>query len=283
MTVASFATIITSRPLTEPTPVTTPPDGTASSPYRSWPASGESSRKGEPGSRRASTRCRASILPRAVCSARARGPPPSCATAVAERTSISCSSIRAAFARKEALEVSTAPSSTDAAAARALSSLLPAARTTVERSVFMTLERGLRRTVAMGNPVGEGDPLLSLGAWAARAVRSVCGAARGALSPPGRRGSQAVHHCVTITSEGGQSIASTRLCTQSMVRECLGSVSGVAVVRRSPIHSSATPLPCALRGQVRAGSVHSGGDIARARERRAVAPSNRTTRRCAWY
>ena len=54
-----------------------------------------------------------------------------------------------------------------------------------------------------------------------------CGAARSALSPPGRRGSQAVHHCVTITSEGGQSIASTRLCTQSMVRECLGSVSGV--------------------------------------------------------
>ena len=161
MTVASFATIITSRPLTEPTPVTTPPDGTASSPYRSWPASGESSRKGEPGSRRASTRCRASILPRAVCSARARGPPPSCATAVAERTSISCSSIRAAFARKEALEVSTAPSSTDAAAARALSSLLPAARTTVERSVFMTLERGLRKDRRNGKPGGgRGSPAL---------------------------------------------------------------------------------------------------------------------------
>jgi hypothetical protein len=36
--------------LTLPTPVTMPPAGTSSFPYRAWPASWESSRKGEPGS-----------------------------------------------------------------------------------------------------------------------------------------------------------------------------------------------------------------------------------------
>lgn len=39
-------------PCTRPIPVMTPPEGTLSPSYRSQPASGESSRKGEPGSKR---------------------------------------------------------------------------------------------------------------------------------------------------------------------------------------------------------------------------------------
>mmetsp|Transcript_19812 Transcript_19812/g.41905 ORF Transcript_19812/g.41905 Transcript_19812/m.41905 type:complete len:212 (-) Transcript_19812:113-748(-) len=49
-TVGSFATMHTSLPCTRPMPVTSPPQGTESLPYRSSPAYMLSSRKGEPGS-----------------------------------------------------------------------------------------------------------------------------------------------------------------------------------------------------------------------------------------
>ena len=64
LTVASLATIATSRPPTTPMPVTIPADG-ASPSYMSQAASGDSSRNGEPGSTRRSMRSRASSLPRA--------------------------------------------------------------------------------------------------------------------------------------------------------------------------------------------------------------------------
>src|SRR5262245_20806284 len=55
--------------------------------YRSSAASVESSRKGEPGSQRRSTRSRGSSLPRAVCRSRALSPPPPAARASRSRSS----------------------------------------------------------------------------------------------------------------------------------------------------------------------------------------------------
>ncbi len=57
-------------------PVITPALGAASS-YMPCAASGDSSRKGVPGSSSICTRSRGSSLPRAVCLARAASPPPS--------------------------------------------------------------------------------------------------------------------------------------------------------------------------------------------------------------
>src|SRR3954470_22578519 len=77
-------------PSTRPMPVTIPAAGTASS-YSSHPASGESSRNGEPGSSRRSTRSRTSILPRSVCRARARSSPPRRTSASRSRSSAASS------------------------------------------------------------------------------------------------------------------------------------------------------------------------------------------------
>src|SRR5512137_127576 len=75
LTVASLHTITHSRPATRPTPVMIPADGAALS-YMSYAASCDSSRNGVPGSSSIWTRSRGSSLPRAVCLARASGPPP---------------------------------------------------------------------------------------------------------------------------------------------------------------------------------------------------------------
>src|SRR4051812_39335016 len=79
-----------STPSTRPMPVTMPAAGTTSS-YSSYPASGESSRNGEPGSSRRSTRSRTSILPRSVCRARARSSPPRRTSASRSRSSAASS------------------------------------------------------------------------------------------------------------------------------------------------------------------------------------------------
>ncbi|CAM5668653.1 hypothetical protein SALBM311S_12139 [Streptomyces alboniger] len=70
LTVASLATITHSRPLTRPIPAMTPAAGACPS-YIPSAARGASLRKGEPGSRRVSTRSRGSSFPRAVRRARA--------------------------------------------------------------------------------------------------------------------------------------------------------------------------------------------------------------------
>eukprot|EP00962_Isochrysis_galbana_P017724 scaffold5098_cov112-Isochrysis_galbana.AAC.2 len=101
-----------SRPATDPMPDTRPPDGTCSAPYSPWPASWESSRKGEPTSSRASIRCRGSNLPREACSAAARTPPPCSATAAAAAITAACSSMRRTLPANAADEASTAPSRT---------------------------------------------------------------------------------------------------------------------------------------------------------------------------
>src|SRR4051812_25373424 len=79
-----------STPSTRPMPVTMPAAGTTSS-YSSYPASGESSRNGEPGSSRRSTRSRTSIFPRSVCRTRARSSPPRRTSASRSRSSAASS------------------------------------------------------------------------------------------------------------------------------------------------------------------------------------------------
>ena len=74
MTVASLATITQVVPSTWPTPVTTPAPG-ASSSYSPVAASGLSSRKAEPGSRRRSIRSRTGSLPRSTWRAIERSSP----------------------------------------------------------------------------------------------------------------------------------------------------------------------------------------------------------------
>jgi len=84
-TVESFATIITSRPATRPIPVIMPAAG-ASESYMPCALSCQSSRKGEPGSSRRSTRSRGKSLPRATCRSRMRSGPPSAALATVSRS-----------------------------------------------------------------------------------------------------------------------------------------------------------------------------------------------------
>ncbi len=90
-----------SRPMTRPMPAISPAAGT-SPPYMPCAASGPSSRKGEPGSSRASTRSRGSILPRSRWRTRAAGPPPSRARATVARRSSTSAAMASALARASA-------------------------------------------------------------------------------------------------------------------------------------------------------------------------------------
>src|SRR5690242_10487744 len=100
---------MTSRPATRPIPVTIPAPG-ASPSYIPCAASGESSRNGEPGSRRASIRSRTNIF---FCSAwRSRPDPPCRAFAISALSSVTRASAAAARSRNSAEAVSTFDSRT---------------------------------------------------------------------------------------------------------------------------------------------------------------------------
>src|SRR5579864_3698178 len=86
-----------SCPETRPTPVMMPAPG-AASPYRPMAASGDSSRKGEPGSSSSFTRSRGSSLPRPACLARAASPPPIATRSSFSRRSVTSADIAPAFA-----------------------------------------------------------------------------------------------------------------------------------------------------------------------------------------
>ena len=105
MTVASLATITTSVPLTLPMPVTMPAPG-ASSSYMPFAASGDSSRKAEPGSSNRSIRSRTGSLPRSRCRAIDRSSPAaprSLIAAVLARSSATSARMAALFARASSL------------------------------------------------------------------------------------------------------------------------------------------------------------------------------------
>src|SRR6185437_7234491 len=71
----------------------------ASPPYRPSAASGDSSRNGDPGSKRVASRCRGSSLPRATCRWRAASGPPADAAAVFAASSATSRSWAATLAR----------------------------------------------------------------------------------------------------------------------------------------------------------------------------------------
>src|SRR6185503_8946445 len=93
----SLATITASRPSMRPMPVMMPAQG-ASPSYMPKAASCESSRNGDPGSRRARTRSRGGSFPRAACFFCACSPPPSATRATWERRSSASARWCAAFA-----------------------------------------------------------------------------------------------------------------------------------------------------------------------------------------
>src|ERR1700743_3825413 len=76
--------------------------------YILFAASGDSSRNGEPGSSRCSTRARGRSLPRSVCRLRERSSPPSAAVAILDLRSETSFSIASALALKAGLVVDTA-------------------------------------------------------------------------------------------------------------------------------------------------------------------------------
>ena len=85
LTVASFATMTTSRPCTVPTPVTTPADG-ASPSYWSHATRRPISRNRVPSSQSRATRSRAVSLPWRCCFAARSGPPPALTRSSSSRT-----------------------------------------------------------------------------------------------------------------------------------------------------------------------------------------------------
>ena len=91
-----------SWPQTRPMPVMMPAPG-ASLLYMPIAASCAISRNGDPGSSSARTRSRGSILPRAVCRARACSPPPSETCAILSRRSATSAAMAVALAAKSAL------------------------------------------------------------------------------------------------------------------------------------------------------------------------------------
>ena len=110
LTVGSLALIRHSTPSTTPMPVTTDAPTVKSEPH---PASGESSRKADPGSRSSSIRSRAVSLPRAWWRSTYFSPPPATATACWASRSASFSSI----ASRLALMIRRPPSSAPASSA----------------------------------------------------------------------------------------------------------------------------------------------------------------------
>src|SRR5215207_6752653 len=109
--VESLQTIIASRPPTRPMPVISPAPWMSSS-YMPCAASGPSSRKGEPGSTRRSTRSRGRSLPRARCRSRARFGPPFATAARRRASSLLSASQAARFACAASDRRSTAVSMT---------------------------------------------------------------------------------------------------------------------------------------------------------------------------
>src|SRR5438105_1382972 len=112
-----------SRPLMRPTPVMMLADET-SPPYKSYAASGESSRKGVSGSSRSLTRSRARSLPRATWRARASSLPPRVAAASLSRKS-STRRFMAAELRANSLERGSTAEGRTGMSARLVEKLRP--------------------------------------------------------------------------------------------------------------------------------------------------------------